>query len=73
MKRGEISKEPENELEGSRATRYTLDHSRRNQGGESHRKDDPTTSAVLVIAEGDDFFGEDYSEDGILMEDSDQY
>jgi len=60
MQRGEISKQPENELESGRAA---PDHSRRNQGGESSRKVGPTSSVAHPVAEKDDFFGEDYSGD----------
>ena len=78
MQHGEISKQPENELEsGSRATHYAPNHSRRNQR-EPVRKDDRTSSVAKHITEGDDFFGEDYSENGgealgvLEMGDSDQ-
>ncbi|KAG1726876.1 uncharacterized protein EDB91DRAFT_1165436 [Suillus paluster] len=73
MQRSEISKQPENELEaGSRTAVDNPDHSRRNEGIESsRRKDDHTSSAAHHIAEGDDFFGEDYPEDGNNPEASD--
>jgi hypothetical protein len=59
MRRGEISKQPENELEGgSRPLMYTPDHSRRSEEG-SRRKDDQTSLAAHRTTEGDDFFGED--------------
>ncbi|KAG1882400.1 hypothetical protein F4604DRAFT_1953434 [Suillus subluteus] len=65
MQRGKISKQPENELDGGRGSRrpvlYTgLDHSHRNEGEGSHRKDDQTSSAAhRTTTKGDDFFGED--------------
>jgi hypothetical protein len=69
MQHGEISKQPENELEsGSRAA---LDHSRRNRGDESSRKVGPTSSVAHPTAERDDFFGEDYSGDGSEASDHD--
>ncbi|KAG1767482.1 hypothetical protein EV702DRAFT_1146805 [Suillus placidus] len=59
MQRGEISKQPENELEsGSRPVMHTPDHSHRSGEG-SHRKDDQTSWAAHRTTEGDDFFGED--------------
>ncbi|KAG2362420.1 hypothetical protein BDR07DRAFT_1357590 [Suillus spraguei] len=60
MRRGEISEQPENELEGgSRPVMYTLGHSRRNEGEGSHRKDDQISWQAHRTTEGDDFFGED--------------
>lgn len=56
MRRGEISKQPENELEsGSRPVVY---NSHRSEEG-SRRKDGPTSLAAHRATEGDDFFGED--------------
>ncbi|OJA14144.1 hypothetical protein AZE42_06726 [Rhizopogon vesiculosus] len=80
MEHGEISKQPETELEGgSRTAHYTPGHSRKAQG-ESVRKDAHTSSSAHHVTERDDFFGEDYSEGGSEasdhdapeMEDSDQ-
>jgi len=59
MRRGEISKQPENEVEGGgRPVTYTPDHSHRNGEG-SRRKDDQTSLAAHRTTDGDDFFGED--------------
>ncbi|KIK34839.1 hypothetical protein CY34DRAFT_97214 [Suillus luteus UH-Slu-Lm8-n1] len=56
MRCGEISKQPENELEsGSRPVVY---NSHRSEEG-SRRKDGPTSLAAHRTTEGDDFFGED--------------
>lgn len=56
MRRGEISKQPENELEsGSRPVVYNSHRS----GEGSRRKDVPTSLAAHRTTEGDDFFGED--------------
>jgi hypothetical protein len=61
MQRGDISKQPENELEGGsrRSVTYAPDHSRRKEGEGSDRKDDQASSAAHRTTEGDDFFGED--------------
>jgi len=73
MQRGEISKQPENELEGGsrRPANFAPDHSRRNEGREPDKKVDHTSSAAHYTAERDDFFGEDYPEDGSDSEGSD--
>ncbi|KAG2127226.1 hypothetical protein DEU56DRAFT_820810 [Suillus clintonianus] len=63
MQRGEISKQPENELEGGNRPVIYTDHSRRNEGEGSRRKDDHTRSEAHRITEGDDFFGEDGDSD----------
>ncbi|KAG0700202.1 hypothetical protein DFH29DRAFT_983162 [Suillus ampliporus] len=71
MQRGEISKHPENELEGgSRPVIYTPDRSGRNK--ESRRKDDHTSLAAHRVAEGDDFFGDDNPGDESDPEASDE-
>ena len=70
MQRGEISRQPEDDLEdGNRASRSTANHSRKNEGGDSGRKD--ASSAVEHITERDDFFGEDNSEGGSGVSDHD--
>jgi hypothetical protein len=70
MQRGEISKQPEDDLEdGSRASRSTANHSGKTEGGDSGRKD--ASSVAEHITERDDFFGEDYSEDGSEVSDHD--
>lgn len=68
MQRGEISRQPENELEsGSRPVMHTPDHSHRSGEG-SHRKDNQTKSAAHRITEGDDFFGEDGDTEALEVE-----
>lgn len=65
MQRGEISKQPEDDIEGgNRASRSTANHSGKNEGEDSGRKDDHPSSVAENITERDDFFGEDYTEDG---------
>ncbi|KAG2037888.1 hypothetical protein BDR03DRAFT_955783 [Suillus americanus] len=60
MQRGEISKQPENELDGGSRRPVGLDHSHRNEGEGSHRKDDQTSLAAHhTTTKGDDFFGDD--------------